>query len=453
MDKLHLDKALTPEGWRDNLTVSVSGDGRIAAIAQGPAPADATRLSGIALPGLPNLHSHAFQRGMAGLTEVAGTGEDSFWTWRDWMYRFALALGPDDVEAIAALAYVEMLEAGFTTVGEFHYIHHDRDGRPYADPAELGRRCVAAAEATGLAITLLPVFYAHSGFGGQAPGEGQRRFICDLDLFARVAEGGRTAAAACARGRFGIAPHSMRAVTQDELRRLVDAFPEGPMHIHVSEQVKEVEDCLAAHGARPIALLADTVPLSERWCLIHATHADAAERRIMAEAGAVVGLCPVTEANLGDGLFEGVDFRGLGGRFGVGTDSNVAISATGELSMLEYAQRFLTRRRTAIADRGSSTGRGLFDACLAGGAQALGLGASGITIGAPADFVVLDRDHMAFAGRDGDPVVDSWIFGPSTGAIREVWVSGRRVVDGGRHTARPAVEARARKVLARIIAA
>lgn len=453
MDKLHLDKALTPGGWRDNLTVSVGEDGRIAVIAEGPAPADATRLSGIALPGLPNLHSHAFQRGMAGLTEVAGTGEDSFWTWRDWMYRFALALDPDDVEAIAALAYVEMLEAGFTTVGEFHYIHHDRDGRPYADPAEIGRRCIAAAEATGLAITLLPVFYAHSGFRGLPPGEGQRRFICDLDLFARVAEGGRTAASAYARGRFGIAPHSMRAVTRDELRRLVDAFPASPMHIHVSEQVKEVEDCLAAHGARPIALLADTVPLSERWCLIHATHADAAERRIMAEAGAVVGLCPVTEANLGDGLFEGVDFRGLGGRFGVGTDSNVAISATGELSMLEYAQRFLTRRRTAMADRGSSTGRGLFDACLAGGAQALGLGASGIAIGAPADFIVLDPNHIAFAGRDGDALIDSWIFGPSAGAVREVYVSGHRVVDGGRHVARSAIEARARKVLERIIAA
>ncbi|KAF0136943.1 MAG: N-formimino-L-glutamate deiminase, partial [Xanthobacteraceae bacterium] len=337
MDKLHLDKALTPEGWRDNVTVTVGGDGRIAAVAEGPAPAGATRLSGIALPGLPNLHSHAFQRGMAGLTEVAGTGEDSFWTWRDWMYRFALALDPDDVEAIAALAYVEMLEAGFTTVGEFHYIHHDRDGRPYADPAELGRRCVAAAEATGLAITLLPVFYAHSGFGGQAPGEGQRRFICDLDLFGRVAEGGRAATGAYARGRFGVAPHSMRAVTRDELRRLVDTFADGPMHIHVSEQTKEVDDCLAAHGVRPIALLADTVPLSERWCLIHATHADAAEQQLMAKAGAVVGLCPVTEANLGDGLFEGVDFRAQGGRFGVGTDSNVATSATGELSMLEYA--------------------------------------------------------------------------------------------------------------------
>ncbi len=453
MDKLHLDKALTPGGWRDNVTVTVGGDGRITAMAEGPAPTGASRLAGIALPGLPNLHSHAFQRGMAGLTEVAGTGEDSFWTWREWMYRFALALDPEDVEAIAALAYVEMLEAGFTTVGEFHYIHHDRDGRPYADPAELGRRCVAAAEATGLAITLLPVFYAHSGFGGQAPGEGQRRFICDLDLFARVAEGGRVAARAYARGGFGIAPHSMRAVTQDELRRLVDAFPDGPMHIHVSEQVKEVEDCLAAHGIRPIALLADTVPLSDRWCLIHATHADAAERQTMAQAGAVVGLCPVTEANLGDGLFEGVDFRAQGGRFGVGTDSNVAISATGELAMLEYAQRFLTRRRTAMADRGASTGRGLFDACLAGGAQALGLGTAGITVGARADFIVLDEAHMAFAGRDGDALVDSWIFGPSTGAVREVWVSGRRVVDGGRHVARSAIEARARKVLARIIAA
>lgn len=451
MDKLHLDKALTPGGWRDDVILSVGPDGRIAAITAGTAPPDATRLAGIALPGLPNLHSHAFQRGMAGLAEVAGASEDSFWTWRDWMYRFALALEPEDVEAIAALAYVEMLEAGFTTVGEFHYLHHGRDGRPYADPSELARRCVAGAEATGLAITILPVFYAHSGFGGLSPGEGQRRFICDLDLFSRVAEGARAAAGAYGRGSFGIAPHSLRAVTREELTALVAAFPEGPVHIHVSEQVKEVEDCLTAHGARPIALLGHWTDLSERWCLIHATHADATERRAMAESGAVVGLCPVTEANLGDGLFDGVDFRGRGGRFGVGTDSNVAISVTGELSMLEYAQRFATRRRTAMTDRGASTGRSLFDACLAGGVQALGLGTAGITVGAPADLIVLDAGHMAFAGRGGDAVLDSWVFGPSAGAVREVWVSGRRVVDGGRHVARSAVEARARAVLERVI--
>lgn len=453
MDKLHLDRALTPDGWRENLVLSVGVDGRIAQIAEGPPHADARRLGGIVLPGLPNLHSHAFQRGIAGLTEAAGATDDSFWTWRDWMYRFALALDPDDVEAIAALAYLEMLEAGFTTVGEFHYLHHDRDGRPYADPAELGRRCIAAAAETGLAITLLPVFYAHSGFGGQPPGEGQRRFICDLDGFGGLMESAAGAAAAYARGGIGIAPHSLRAVTSDELKRLVADFPEGPVHIHVSEQVKEVEDCLAAHGRRPIQLLSETIALSDRWCLIHATHADAAERAAMAAAGAVVGLCPVTEANLGDGLFEGVDFLGRGGRIGIGTDSNVAISATGELSMLEYAQRFATRRRNALAPRGASTGRTLFDSCHAGGEQALRLGPTGIRVGAPADLVVLDAGHIAFAGRSGDAVLDSWVFGPSAGAVREVYVSGKRVVEGGRHVRREAIEARARRLMARVIAA
>lgn len=451
MDKLHLDKALTPEGWRDDVTLTLDERGVIVAMEDGPAPPEAKRLAGIVIPGLPNLHSHAFQRGMAGLTEVAGKAEDSFWTWRDWMYRFALALDPDDVEAIAALAYIEMLEAGLTTVGEFHYLHHDRDGRPYANPAELGARCVAAAEATGLAITLLPVFYAHSGFGGLAPGEGQRRFICDLDLFARVAEGGRRAASSYARGRFGIAPHSLRAVTREELKALTATFPEGPVHIHVSEQLKEVDDCLTAHGCRPIELLTRTVDLDPRWCLIHATHADKGERAAMAEAGAVVGLCPITEANLGDGLFHGHDFVAKGGRFGFGTDSNVAIAGAGELAMLEYAQRFLSLRRNALAPRGASTGRFLFDTTLAGGAQALGLGVAGIQVGAPADLVVLDAGHIAFAGRDGDALIDSWIFGPSTGAIREVHVSGRRVVEAGRHVAREAIEARARKVLARVI--
>ncbi|WP_439572312.1 formimidoylglutamate deiminase [Phreatobacter sp.] len=452
MDKLHLDAALTPEGWRTDLTLTVDAPGLIAAIDAGPAPAGAARLRGAVLPGLPNLHSHAFQRGMAGLTEVAGRSDDSFWTWRDWMYRFALALEPEDVEALAALAYVEMLEAGFTSVGEFHYLHHDRDGRPYADPAELARRCIAAAGDTGLGITILPVFYAHAGFGGLPPGEGQRRFICDLDLFGRIAEGAQAAAAASPRAGFGIAPHSLRAVTVDQLQALTASYPQGPVHIHVAEQVREVEDCLAAHGRRPVAFLADTVALDPRWCLIHATHADEGERAAMVSAGVVAGLCPVTEANLGDGLFAGVDFRRSGGRFGVGTDSNVAISATGELAMLEYSQRLATRHRTALADRGGSTGRALLETSLAGGAQALGLGPAGIRVGAPADLVVLDTDHIAFAGRKGDALVDSWIFGPSTGAIREVHVSGRRVVDGGRHIGRSSIEARARKVLQRILA-
>lgn len=453
MDKLHLDKALTAGGWREGVTLTLAADGTIAGLAEGPAPAGAARVEGIVLPGLPNLHSHAFQRGMAGLTEAAGQAEDSFWTWREWMYRFALALDPDDVEAIAALAYAEMLEAGFTTVGEFHYLHHDRDGRPYADPAELGRRCVAAAAATGIAVTLLPVFYAHSGFGGLPPGEAQRRFISDLDGFGRLAGAAAGAVAAYPRGRFGIAPHSLRAVTLDELRLLAGAFPDGPVHIHVCEQVKEVEDCLAAHGRRPIQLLAETVALDPRWCLIHATHADAAERAAVIRAGAVAGLCPVTEANLGDGLFDGADFMAAGGRIGIGTDSNVAISATGELAMLEYSQRLATRRRNALAPRGASTGRTLVEASLAGGAQALGLGPAGIAPGAPADLVVLDRNHIAFAGRDGDALLDSWIFGPSAGAVREVYVSGRRVVEDGRHVRREAIAARARKVLERVIAA
>lgn len=451
--KLSFRTALTPAGWAENVLVTVGADGLIAAVEPGAAPDGAERVGGAVLPGLPNLHSHAFQRGMAGMAEVAGPSDDSFWTWRDWMYRFALALEPDDVEAIAALAYVEMLEAGFTTVGEFHYLHNDRDGRPYADPAELGRRCIAAASETGLAITILPVFYAHSGFGGQAPSEGQRRFISDLDGFARIAGGARDAARAYARGRFGIAPHSLRAVTQPELKELLAAFPGVPTHIHVAEQVKEIEDCLAAHGRRTIELLTDAVELDPRWCLIHATHVTPAEVSAMAKSGAVVGLCPVTEANLGDGIFPGADYLGQGGRFGVGTDSNVAISVQGELATLEYSQRLGFRRRNALAPRGASTGRTLFEKSLAGGAQALGLATAGIAVGAPADFVVLDTDHIALAGRSGDALIDSWVFGPSAGVVREVYAGGRRVVEGGRHVARSAIEARARKVLERVIGA
>ena len=451
MHKLSFRSALTPQGWADNVLVTIDANGRISAVEPGAESAGVARIDGAALPGLPNLHSHAFQRGMAGMAEVAGQSDDSFWTWRDWMYRFALALDPDDVEAIAALAYVEMLEAGFTTVGEFHYLHHDRDGRPYADIAELGRRCVAAASETGLAITLLPVFYAHSGFGGQAPSEGQRRFINDIDSFGRLAGGCAAATQVYPRGRFGIAPHSLRAATLDELKVLVQAFPDVPTHIHVAEQVKEIEDCLAVHGRRTIELLTDTVDIAPNWCLIHATHVTPDEVAAMARSGAVVGLCPVTEANLGDGIFPGADYLGQGGRFGVGTDSNVAISVSGELATLEYSQRLGFRRRNALAPRGASTGRTLFEASLAGGGQALGLGVQGIQVGAVADIVVLDTNHIAFAGRQGDAMLDSWVFGPSAGSIRDVYVSGRRVVHGGRHVARSAIEARARKVLERVI--
>ncbi|TBW41043.1 formimidoylglutamate deiminase [Siculibacillus lacustris] len=447
MDDLIFDRALLPDGWHRDVRIAVA-DGRIAAVTPDATPEGARRVAGVALPGVGNLHSHAFQRGFAGLTETRGAAEDHFWTWREAMYRFAGALTPETLEAIAALAQIEMLESGFTAVAEFHYVHHAADGTPYDDPAAMAVAVAAAAEATGIGLTLLPVFYAHGGFGGQPTGPGQRRFVCDLDLFARIVEGGtRAVADLSGGGRVGIAPHSLRAVTEGELAALTAAYPDGPVHIHIAEQTREVEDCLAATGARPIDRLFDVAGVDGRWCLVHATHVTPGEIARMAGSGAVVGLCPITEADLGDGIFPATDFAAAGGRFGVGSDSNVLISLPQELRLLEQSQRLRDRARNRLADGARSTGRILFDTAAAGGARALGLETGRLAIGARADVVVLDADHPALAGRHDDAALDSWIFAAASNPVRDVWVAGRQVVADGRHHARAPIEARGRAAL------
>ena len=449
MHKLFFETALTPDGWRDDVIVALQ-DGAIVAVETGVAP-DARRqaeaVGGVAVPGVGNLHSHTFQRGIAGLTERRGTDDDHFWTWRDAMYRLSAALGPGDVEAIAAMAFVEMLEGGFTGVAEFHYLHHQPDGRPYADPAELASRVAAAAEATGIGLTLLPVFYAHGGFGGAAPTPGQRRFICDLDGFCRIVEGARRAVKPLRGGTVGIAPHSLRAVTGDEIRGLEAAFTRGPVHIHIAEQTREVEDCIAATGARPVEWLLEHVGVDDRWCLVHATHMSADETLRLAASGAVAGLCPVTESDLGDGIFPATAFAGAGGRFGVGSDSNVLIGLAAELRTLEYSQRLRDRARNRLAEPGASVGRALFDRAVSAGAQALGHNAVRLEPGARADLVVLDPAHPALYGRRGDTVLDSWIFAAATSPVRDVIAGGRHVVRRGRHIDRERIEARYRRCI------
>jgi formimidoylglutamate deiminase len=436
MSTLHFASALLPSGWADDVQVVVT-DGIIAKVTVGTAAAVDDDRHQLAIPGVASLHSHAFQRGMAGLAETRGNSADTFWTWRETMYRFALGMTPKDTEAVATLLYVEMLEQGFTRVGEFHYLHHDHDGAPYANPAEMATRIARAAEITGIGLTLLPSFYAHGTFGGAPPHAGQRRFICSIDQFAKLIEAARIAIRTLPGGNLGIAPHSLRAVTSDELAAIVPLAEAGPVHIHAAEQIKEVEECISWSGRRPVEWLLEHAPIDQRWCLIHATHMAAAEIASLAGSGAVAGLCPVTEASLGDGIFPAREFLEAGGRFGVGTDSNVLIGIADELRQLEYGQRLKHRERNVLSGGpGISTGRTLFDGALAGGAQALAQPVGGLHVGARADIVTLDTTHPSLAGRRGDAVLDGWIFAAGAGAVACVWAGGNKVVEGGRHRLR-----------------
>ncbi len=447
----HAEHALLPHGCARDVRIVCEGS-RLQSVTAGvsAAPGD-TRLS-IAVPGLGNLHSHAFQRGMAGLTEIGGRSGDSFWSWRELMYRFLAHLQPAAVQAIAEQAYVEMLESGFTRVGEFHYLHHAADGTPYADRAEMAARIAAAAQGSGIGLTLLPVFYAHADFGGAPPNPAQRRLIHDVDGFADLLEGCRQALQGQDDAVLGLAPHSLRAVTGDELSALLP-LTTGPVHIHIAEQTREVDACVAWSGLRPVRWLYEHAPVDARWCLVHATHVDADEVQRILASQAVVGLCPITEANLGDGLFPMQAFAQGGGRFGVGSDSNVLIDAAEELRLLEYGQRLQLRgRNVLVPEEGISTGRWLFERSLQGAAQALGVG-HGLQAGAPADVVELDRAHPAMIAREGDAWLDSWVFAARNGAVRSVWRGGRALVREGRHLQREAVAARFATALRDILAA
>ncbi len=452
MQNIWFEAALLPGGWAKSVRISIGTDGLIAAIVRDVVAAPTDQRGGIATPGLANVHSHAFQRGMAGLAEYRGSDNDDFWSWRTLMYRFLDRLDPDDIEAIAALAYAEMLETGFTRVGEFHYLHHAPDGSAYADPAELAARIAAAADATGIGLTLLPVFYRYAGFGRRAPEHGHIRFMTDPDSFARLFEHSRTVIAGLPDANVGIAPHSLRAVDTGDLAQILALAPGVPIHIHAAEQTGEVEQCVAALGARPVQWLLDHADVGERWCLIHATHLDANETAALAQRGAVAGLCPITEANLGDGLFPAPAYLAAGGRFAIGTDSNIAIDPARELQLMEYAQRLALRKRNLLAsDDQPSTGARLFAGAFAGGAQALGQNNEGLAVGACADIVGIDPEALAMVGRGPGMILDSWIFAGGRDVIRDVWRRGRHVVSGGRHVARDTIAARYRQTMVKLL--
>ena len=436
---LHAADALLPGGWVRDVRLDWDAAGRLTAVTPGAA-ADASiaRAAGPVIPGMLNLHSHAFQRGIAGLTEYRGQAQDSFWSWRTLMYRFALRLDPALLEAIALWLYVEMLEAGYTSVCEFHYVHHDADGRPYADDATLALVLLRAAEKAGIGLTLLPVLYQASGFGGLPPGEGQRRFIRSTDSMLALLE--RLKPLCDAQGaRLGLAPHSLRAVPPDSLRaalaglQALDAT--APVHVHIAEQTREVDDCIAWSGQRPVAWLLDHAPVDARWCLVHATHMDADEYRRAAASGAVAGLCPTTEANLGDGIFDVPAWRSAGGAWGIGSDSHVCVNAAEELLMLEYSQRLARRERNVAADAlQPQVATSMTLAAVQGGAQAAGRPVAGLAVGQQAAFVVLDAAHVALAGLPAPEMLASHVFASQrTSAIDAVWVGGRPRAQRGRH--------------------
>ena len=449
MMALWFERAWIDDRWEKDVRLGVA-DGRIASSEIGVAASAEDERHRVALPGLCNVHSHGFQRGMAGLSERRSRPDDNFWSWREIMYRFLDRLNPEDVAAITAQAYAEMLETGFTRVGEFHYLHHDPAGGAYADPAEMAGAIVRASGETGIGLTLLPVFYAHGNFDAAPPSPGQRRFLNDIDGFAALLDASRPKLSGDA--NIGVAPHSLRAVAPNEMAELLELSPTGPVHIHAAEQVKEVADCVAWSGARPVEWLLDNARVDERWCLIHSTHLDANEVQRLAASGAVAGLCPITEGNLGDGIFPATDYLIAGGRFGIGTDSNILVDAAQELRALEYSQRLAQRARALLAsEEAPFVGANLFARAVRGGAQALGV-TGGLAVGHAADIVALDLDHPAFAGTDDATLLDRWIFAARAGAVDSVWRAGAKRVEKGRHVDADAIGAAYRACVARLLA-
>lgn len=451
MTVIWAETALLPTGWARDVAVRIEG-ARLASIAAGLPPEPGALRVGALLPAPANLHSHAFQRAMAGLTEARGPDpRDSFWTWRQMMFRFLDRLTPEDVEAIAAYVQMQMLEAGYAACVEFHYLHHAPGGQPYADLAEMAGRIVAAAARTGIGLTLLPVHYQFGGCDGRGLGPGQIRFGTDPDRFAALVTAAAAHLAALPPDAvLGVAPHSLRAVSPEGLAACAGLRPGAPIHMHLAEQLAEVGEVLAHRGARPVDWLLDHAEIDGRWCLIHCTQMLRRETLALAATGAVAGLCPITEASLGDGIFDGVAWAGAGGVWGVGSDSNIRIRLAEELRSLEQSQRLRDHSRAALAMPERSTGRVLLEGAARGGAQAAGRAAGALKPGLLADLVALDLGTTDLEGLAGDPLLDAWIFADGDRAVSDVWSAGRHLVVEGRHRAREAITADYRAVLRRL---
>jgi formimidoylglutamate deiminase len=455
-----------PEGWLSPGFLEIDSAGRIASVsAEQPDDwDDVQRLDGFVVPGMLNLHSHAHQRALAGRTEYIGpdpaTSADNFWAWRERMYALAGVLDPEQFQAIAAQAYLEMLKAGYTTVGEFHYLHHDPKGRPYANLAEMSERVIAAADATGIALTLLPSLYTHGGIG-KPPTAGQRRFILSVDDFLRLVTDLRAHLSHHPLLRLGVAPHSVRAVSETNLRALLEALPDllpnTPIHIHVAEQQGEMDECLTQLGTTPARWLFEQFAPDDRWTFIHATHCDAAEITQISDHGVTVGLCPTTEADLGDGIFDLVALQRAGGRFGIGTDGNTVLDPAEDLRQMEFAQRLTRQHRAILVAPDNRTtahaGRRLYDLALAGGVQALAQPVGALRPGLRADLLELDPDHLALFAHSSDTALDAWIFTTAPGAVRNVMVGGTWQIRDRHHASEDAITDAFRQAMRAVTAA
>jgi formimidoylglutamate deiminase len=431
-------EALLPAGWRRDVRVRVDDAGNFADVQEGATADGAEVLPGPVLPGMANLHSHAFQRAMAGLTEVRGESVDDFWSWRELMYRFASRITPGQAHAIARHLYIELLRHGYTAVAEFHYLHRPPGGGHYAQRAEMLLQHLRAAREAGIAVTLLPSLYQWSDFGRRALQARQERFASSPEDIIAMVDAARGAAGENPDVRAGVAPHSLRAVDAESLRALVEALkavdPTAPVHIHAAEQLKEVENCVAATGRRPVEWLLENMRVDRHWCLVHATHMTTEEAQQLAGTGAVAGLCPTTEANLGDGVFPLLEFRAAGGRYGVGGDSHVCRDPVEELRTVEYVQRLATRRRNlVVGERSQAVGTTLWLEAAEGGGRATGRAMGAIMPGLRADLIVLEATHPDLENRSGDALTNSFVFSGSGAMLRDVMVGGRWAIRAGRH--------------------
>ena len=427
-------RALLSSGWAKEVLFSVK-DGQFHSFKTDCAPtAECHVLSGPVLPTIANVHSHAFQRVMAGAAEVSLNPNDSFWSWRDLMYKIVQKLTPEDAYIIAKQLYIDMLKAGYTQVGEFHYLHHDAGGKHYGQIGEMANQIISAANESGMGLTLLPVLYSHSGFGGQAPNAGQARFINSTDSYLALHQSCDKTLANHPIHKLGICFHSLRAVTKPQIERVLQSLAKDcPVHIHIAEQQKEVQDSLAFSGQRPVEWLHNEIGLDARWCLVHATHLTDAERQTIASSQAVAGLCPTTEANLGDGIFPGVAFEQDNGRWGIGSDSHVSLSIVEELRTYEYGQRLRDQQRNRLyrPDQ-TSVGDNLYQQALLGGNQACDV-SLGLAEGNRADFMVLDESHPFIAASEAKDLLNRWLFATNENLVKDVFVAGNHTIENFRH--------------------